>query len=242
MPPTAVAPTANEILAQLKPLGTDAYKRVMANHGVREPFYGVKIEDLKKFQKRLKINHPLALDLYATGVYDAMYLAGLIADPQRMTKSDLRTWLANATSPPIAEYTVAWTAAASPHGLALALEWIDSKSEEAAATGWNTLCGIVSSRDDAQLDLEQLKQLLDRVARTIHDQPDRVRYTMNAFVIALGSHVRPLTEDALTAAKKIGKVTVDMGDTACKVPDAAKYIDKVKQRGALGKKRKSIPC
>ena len=32
---------AQEILAELKPLGSDGYKRVMSNHGVREPFFGV---------------------------------------------------------------------------------------------------------------------------------------------------------------------------------------------------------
>ena len=101
--------------------------------------------------------------------------------------------------------------------------------------------GIVSAKDDAQLNLGHLKQLLDRVARTIHAQPDRVRYTMNAFVIAVGSYVQPLTADAIATAKTIGKVTVDMGETACQVPDAGKYIDKVKQRGAIGKKRQLTP-
>jgi hypothetical protein len=33
-----------------------------------------------------------------------------------------------------------------------------------------------------------------------------------------------------------------MGGTACKVPDAAEYIDKVKKRGSLGKKRKNATC
>ena len=65
---------------------------------------------------------------------------------------------------------------------------------------------------------------------------------MNGFVIAVGSYVKPLTADAIAAARKIGKVTVDMGDTACKVPDAATYIDKVKKRGTLGKKRATAKC
>ncbi len=89
--------TAKEILAELKPLGSDSYKRVMFNHGVKEPFFGVKISELKKIQKRIKKDYQLALDLYDTGNYDAMYLAGLIADDARMTKKDLQRWIANAT-------------------------------------------------------------------------------------------------------------------------------------------------
>ena len=89
--------TAKEILAELKPLGSDSYKKVMANHGLKEPFFGVKISDLKKIQKRIKKDYQLALDLYDTGNYDAMYLAGLIADDARMTKKDLQRWMATAT-------------------------------------------------------------------------------------------------------------------------------------------------
>jgi hypothetical protein len=61
-------------------------------------------------------------------------------------------------------------------------------------------------------------------------------------VIALGSYVPALTEAALRAAAKIGKVTVDMGETECKVPDAATYIKKVQDRGSIGKKRKTAKC
>jgi len=33
-----------------------------------------------------------------------------------------------------------------------------------------------------------------------------------------------------------------MGDTACKVPDAVPYIQKVEKRGTIGKKRKAARC
>src|SRR6202140_5757454 len=89
--------TAKEILAELKPLGNDSYKRVIFNHGVKEPCFGVKVGDLQKIQKRIKKDYQLALDLYDTGIYDAMYLAGLIADDLKMTKKDLQHWVDKAT-------------------------------------------------------------------------------------------------------------------------------------------------
>src|SRR3954466_12193122 len=89
---------AQDILAEIKPLGTEGYKRILLKHGVKEPVFGVKIEELKKIQKRLKKDYQLALDLYDTGVYDAMYLAGLIADDARMTRKDLQKWARGATS------------------------------------------------------------------------------------------------------------------------------------------------
>ena len=81
--------TAQEILAEIKPLGRDSYRNVLFNHGIPEPCYGVKIDELKKIQKRIKMDYRLALDLYDTGVYDAMYLAGLIADELRLPMTSL---------------------------------------------------------------------------------------------------------------------------------------------------------
>src|SRR5215204_1667995 len=126
--------TAQEIVASLEPLGSDSYKRILLKHGIREPVLGVKIEELKKHQKRIKKDYQLALDLFDTGIYDVMYLAGLVADESRMTKKDLRGWLAAATSEALCGSVVAWVAAESAHGWDLGVEWIDSKKSATAAT------------------------------------------------------------------------------------------------------------
>lgn len=84
--------------------------------------------------------------------------------------------------------------------------------------------------------------LLKHGAKTIHESPNRVRYTMNNFVIAAGSYVTALTDKALQAAKQMGQVSVDMGETACHVPDAAEYIAKVAKAGRVGRKRKTARC
>jgi 3-methyladenine DNA glycosylase AlkD len=234
--------TAKQILAELKPLGSESYKKVMLNHGVKEPFFGVKISDLQKIQKRIKMDYQLALDLYDTGNYDAMYLAGLIADDARMTKKDLQRWIANATHEPLAGVTVPWVAAGSPHGWELALEWIGSKKARTAEAGWATLRSLVSIKDDSELDLAELKRLLERVRKTIHQAPNDVRSSMNGFVIAVGSYVKSLTDTAIQTGEKIGPVSVDMGNTSCQVPFAPDYIRKVQKRGTIGKKRKSAKC
>lgn len=234
--------SAASIVKELKALGNESYKRTMLKHGAKEPFFGVKIEDLKKIQRRVKTDYQLALDLYATGISDAMYLAGLIADDAKMTKRDLQRWVEEAHVPMLSEYTVPWVAAGSPHGWDMGLKWIESKQESVAAAGWSTLASLVGVREDDELDVDELKRLLGRVQQTILEQPDRVRYVMNSFVIAVGSYVRSLTSHAMETAEQLGRVPIDMGDTSCKVPFAPDYIKKVQQRGALGKKRKSAKC
>lgn len=237
-----MSPSAKSILAELRPLGRESYKKVMLTHGAREPIYGVSIEQLKQIQKRVRRDHELALALYDTGVYDAMYLAGLIADDARMTRKDLQRWVDGAYCAGLAEFTVPWVAAEGPHGLEMARKWTASKQELVASAGWATWGGLVALRADDELDLKELQGLLERIESTIHEERNRVRYVMNGFVIALGAYVKALNPAAKRAAKKIGEVTVDMGGTACKVPGALQYIAKVEQRGALGKKRKTVKC
>lgn len=234
--------TAQQIITEIEPLGTEGYRRILRNHGVTGPLFGVKISELKKYEKAIKKNYQLALDLFDTGVYDALYLAGLIADEKKMTKDDLRGWLEKSTSDTVAEFAVAWVAADSPHGWELGLEWIESPDIKGALVGWGTLSSWISVKEDSELDIPALRSLLERVRMTIHAQPDRVRYNMNSFVICLGSYVRELKDEALATAEEIGIVKVDMGNTACKVPFAPDYIRKVDSMGRVGKKRKTARC
>ena len=237
------AVTAKSVLAELPRLGKASYKKVILVHGAQEPVHGVAISELKKIQKRAGgTNHALALELWNSGVHDAMYLAGLLADDAQMKPKDLQRWLATAKGPMLVEYSVAWVAGGSAHGWDIGLKWIDSKDERTASAGWNTLSGVVAITPDEDLDLPALKKLLARVEKQIHSAPNRVRYTMNGFVIALGSYVKALTADALATGKRIGAVEVDMGGTSCKVPSVAEHIGKVKARGSLGKKRKMLKC
>ncbi len=233
--------TAKTLLAQMEPLGRESYRSVLRRHGAHEPCYGVKIEEMKKLVKGIKQDHRLALDLYDSGVYDAMYLAGLLADDAKMTKLDLQRWVEKA-SRPLATSTVAWVAAGSPSGWEIAQVWIDSKEERVAAAGWSTLGSLVSIKADAELDLPALKRLMQRVGKTIQAQPGEVRSQMNGFLIAVGCYVLPLTALAKEIGEKIGEVTVEREGTACQVPRVPAYIEKVEKRGSLGKKRKTAKC
>src|SRR5260221_7127102 len=130
---------AKEILEELKPLGKESYKRVLVkNHWVKEPCFGVSVTELKKIQKLTGTDYQLALDLYDTGNYDAMYLAGLIADDARMTKKDLQGWAEKAYGGSLPGATVAWVAAEGPHGWEMALKWIESPKIPVASAGWAT--------------------------------------------------------------------------------------------------------
>lgn len=234
--------TRAEIMQELEGYGNESTKKNFLKHGAKEPFFGVKVGDLKKIVKKVKKNHQLALELYETGNSDAMYLAGLIADEKQMTKADLNKWVQAAYWYMLSEYTVAWVAAESDFGYEVGLEWIESKDEKVAAAGWATLACLTALTKDEDLDISAYSKLLERAAEEVHLQANRVSFTMNGFVIAVGSNIACLTQKAKTLATQIGKVKVNMGETSCKVPVAEVYIQKVIDKNRVGKKRKTVRC
>ncbi|MFI5150705.1 MAG: DNA alkylation repair protein [Bacteroidia bacterium] len=234
--------TSKEIITQLKAMGSESIKKVLVKHGAKEPFYGVRVGDMKTIVKKVKVNHELALKLYDSGISDAMYLAGLIADDAKMTKKHLNDWIKKANWYMLSEYTVPWVAAGSPHGHELALEWIASKDEKTASAGWVTYGCLLALKADKDLDLKEVKAFVDRIEKGIHKAPNRVRYTMNNFIICVGGYCPSLSNYAIAASKKIGKVEVNLGDTACKVPFGPEYIENMKKRGSLTKKKKTVKC
>lgn len=234
--------TLADVMADLEAHGTAQTKKTHARHGAREPFFGVKVEHLKKLQKKIKRDHALALQLFATGNSDAMYLAGLIAEPMKMTKAHLNAWAKGAYWYMLSCFTVPWTASSSRFGRELALTWMDSRKEQIAAAGWATYSSLVSITADEDLDLDEIVDLLDRAQRDVGTAANRAKYCMVMFVISVAAYVAPLLSKAKAVATALGKVHVDVGDTDCKVPVATAYIAKIEAMGRVGRKRKSAAC
>jgi 3-methyladenine DNA glycosylase AlkD len=234
--------TLDQVMSALAAKGSESTKKLLVKHGAKEPFFGVKIADLKPLHKQLKGDQALALKLYATGNADAQYLAGMIADGAKMTPAQLNHWADTAGWNMISGFTVAWVASEHPDGFAIAAKWIDSKKESVAISGWKTLGALATTVPDDALPIKQFAALLDRIAKTISAAPDDVRLAMNGFIITVGTYVAPLGDKAIATAQKIGQVEADMGDTACKIPDAESYILKSRRGAPIAPKRKTVRC
>jgi 3-methyladenine DNA glycosylase AlkD len=236
--------TVASIMAELKKKGTAQTRKIYARHGMAtDNMFGVSVADLKLIAKKIKGQQALAMELYATGNLDAMYLAGMVADGSLMSKAELNAWAEGAANlQMISEYTVPWVTVDNPLARDLALQWMKSKKERVACSGWCAYSGLVATQADEALDLAEIEGLLNTVVKGIGSAPNRVRHTMNGFIIAVGSYVKPLLPQAKAAARQVGAVSVDVGDTACKVPLATAYIEKIEAAGRLGQKRKTIRC
>jgi 3-methyladenine DNA glycosylase AlkD len=237
-------PTAAMIMSELKKKGREQTRKIYARHGMatREMF-GVSTADLKTIAKKIKGQQAVAMELYKTGNVDAMYLAGMLADGAQMTEKQLNEWAERSTGAQmISEYTIPWVAVDHPQARNVTKQWMKSKKENVAAAGWCTYSGLLATKADEHLDLAEIESLLSTIEKEIHKAPNRVRYTMNNFVIAVGTYVKPLLKQAKSSAKKIGTVSVELGETACTIREAAEQIRKIEAANQVGKKRKTIRC
>lgn len=216
--------TLDEAMRTLEKAGTAQTRKTYARHGVSEAMFGVSFATLKTLQKRIGVDHDLALSLWRTGNFDAQNLALKIADPARMSAGDLDRWARENQARMCAAY-VASLAAEGPHAAAKASQWLASEEEPLRSTGWG-LVAQMASRDEAAPDA-WFADHLARIERTIHSAPNFERYAMNGALIAIGGRSTALRKAALAASKRIGTVEVDHGDTSCKTPEAPAYIEKM---------------
>lgn len=215
--------TKSEVLNQLKALGTEQNRKVYARHGVKGETFGVSCANLGKLKKRIKVDHGLALELWATGNHDARVLATMIADPARMTARLLDAWVKELDDYVLTD-AFSGLAAKSPAALKRMERWTAATGEWVAGAGWGVLAHRALNDDD--LSDAYLEKTIEAIETGIHAGKNRVRHAMNQALIAIGIRNPRLEKKAVAAAKRIGKVEVDHGQTSCKTPDAVATIKK----------------
>jgi 3-methyladenine DNA glycosylase AlkD len=210
-------------LKQLESAGTDQNRKVYARHGVTEPMFGVSFAAMGKLKKAIKIDHALARLLWATGNHDARVLATMIADANTMTEAELEAWVGELDNYVLTD-AFSKLAAQSPFARKKMQQWTRKPDEWMSTAGWNLLALL--AMDKTQSD-DLLDGYIKRIEAEIHEAPNRTRYAMNGALIGIGSRGGTLTQKAIAAAKRIGTVEVDHGETGCETPDAAPYIQKM---------------
>ena len=221
-----------ETLRQLESLGTEQNRKVYRRHGVSAHLFGVSYAHQHKLAKAIKRNHPLALELWASGNHDARVLATLIADPGQGDDPLLDEWVSDLDSYGL---TDAFAGFAGKTGRARdkAEQWRPAAEEWPGRAGWQLVAHL--AMQDKDLPDAYFRARLADIEREIHTRKNRVRDAMNNSLIAIGIRNAALEPPALAAAARIGKVIVDHGQTGCKTPDAAAYIQRTlarrRQRG-----------
>jgi 3-methyladenine DNA glycosylase AlkD len=216
--------TLAEVLRLLEQAGSAQTRKTYARHGANENMFGVSFATLGALRKKIGVDHELAMQLWDTGNFDARNLAFKIVDPARMTPPDLDRWARDTIVRMCAGY-ISMLAAEGPHALAMAKRWLAAKDEHLRCAGWG-LVGQLAAREPALPDA-WLAEHVAQIERTLQSAPNWERYAMNGALIAIGGRSAALHKATLAAARRIGKVEVDHGDTSCKTPEVAAYLAKM---------------
>ncbi|AWP29289.1 DNA alkylation repair protein [Paenibacillus glucanolyticus] len=230
------------VMLELEGLGKERLKKMYLSNGAHEPLFGVATGAMKPMAKTIKINQPLAEQLYATGNYDAMYFAGIIADPQAMTAADFDRWMDAAYFYMLSDYVVAVTLAETNIAQEVADQWIASGEELRMSAGWSCYCWLLGSRPDREFPEGKISDMLELVQKTIHDSPDRTKSAMNTFIYTVAISYLPLHDKAVKIAEAIGPVEINRDKGKSKFLHASENIRKEVERGKLGFKRKYVRC
>lgn len=230
------------VMQELERLGKERTKKIYMSNGAHEPLFGVATGEMKPMAKKIKINQPLAEQLYATGNYDAMYFAGIIADPKAMTAADFDRWMDTAYFYMLSDFVVAVTLAEADIAQEVADNWIASEEELRMSAGWSCYCWLLGNRPDSEFSENKLTDLLELAANTIHDAPDRTKYAMSSFIYTVGVSYVPLHDKAVTTADAVGQVSVNPGKAKSKFIHAAANIQKAIDKQQIGFKRKHVRC
>ncbi|NEU31411.1 DNA alkylation repair protein [bacterium LRH843] len=230
------------VMQELETLGKERTKKIYISNGAREPLFGVATGAMKPIAKKIKINQRLAEELYDTGNYDAMYFAGIIADPNAMTESDYDRWMDEAYFYMLSDYVVAVTLSESDIAQVIADKWIASGDELRMSAGWSCYCWLLGNRKDNEFSESKISSMLEIVKNDIHNSPERTKSAMNNFLYTVAISYLPLHEKAVETAKDVGIVEVKRDKKKPSLLNASASIQKEMDRGKLGFKRKYVRC
>ena len=229
-------PGLSEVMARLEAVGTAQNRKVYARHGAAEPMFGVSYAELGKIAKKIKTDHDLARRLWDSGNHDARVLALRVADPAAMDVPLAGRWLRDVDNYILAE-GLGGLCSQSPHARALSDAWRDSPAEWTASTGWFIV--TCTAEDPDAWSVQELRGLLRQIEGEIGERPNRVRHEMNGALIVIALRDGNLRRSVLAATNRIGPVKVDHGQTGCKTPEVAPYVERTLAHRAAKAARKA---
>lgn len=220
--------TVKEILAKLETLSNETRRRVNIKAGAPENQFGVKLGDLRTLAKKIKTNHELALELWATGNVEAQLLATLIIKPQSLSAAELDKLTKSTTCTQVADWLNSYVVAEHPDKESLREKWMTAKDRWAARAGWHlTSSRINKGKGSDGLDVEAL---LGRIEQEMPKAKSEVQWTMNNTLAAIGIHHPKLRKRAVAIGEKIGLYRDWPAAKGCIIPYVPVWVEAMTKR------------
>jgi len=219
----------DDILAEFEAAGSERLRAQNARHGVDQPQFGVKMGDIRAMAKRIKKNHPLAMDLWSNGYFEGQMLALLILNPRELTVEDMDGMVQSIRSPQVADWFGTNVSKRHPEKERARQMWMVSDHSWALRAGWS----LTAERIAKDADGLNLEALLERIATEMPTASPQVQWMMNTALAFVGIHHAALREQAVTLGERMGIYRDYPTPKGCTSPFAPIWIAEMVRRQAV---------
>lgn len=220
---TTTTPTRDEVMAELAELEDARIREVNERHG---DDHAVNLTTLRAVAKRVKKNHPLALELWATGDSAARLLALLICRPKQFSATELDTMLREARTRKVHDWLVGYVVMKGPYAEDLRVAWLGDADPVVASAGWALTADRVVKKPEG-LDLPAL---LDVIEAEMADAHERLQWEMNTCLAQIGIQHPDLRARALEIGERLGVLRDYPTPPNCTSPYAPEWIGEMVRR------------
>jgi len=194
--------TIEEVMRELESKGQPEQLEGMARFGITgDKRLGVKVPDMRALAKKIKKDHELALDLWKTGIPDAMIVASMIDDPQLVTEAQMEEWVKDFQSWDVCDQVCMNLFDKTPFAVKKIKEW-SHRDEEFVKRGAFALIACVAWHDKTASD-DVFIDLLPIIKRESTDDRNFVKKAVNWALRHIGKRNKALNKAALKAAYEI---------------------------------------
>ena len=192
--------------------------------------HGVNLTQLRTLAKRVKTQHELATQLWATGDTAARLLSTLACKPKAFSAAELDAMIRDISSPKLLDWFVVNVVKPGRHAEQLRPGWKDG-DDLVGRAGWSlTTERVVKNADGLDLDA-----LLDQIEQEMKRAPAQKQWAMNHCLAEIGIHHARLRKRAIRIGERL-KVLIDYpASPGCTPPYAPIWIaEMVRRREASG--------
>lgn len=224
--------TADEALARLESLGNEKLRAQYARDsaysaGVTGPLFGVKLGDIRAVAKEIKSDHPLALQLWESGILEARLLAILIMKPKALSVDELDALVRSNETVQVSDWLNSYVVKAHPEKEALRERWMaPGVPSIAARAGWSLTAERIAKAPEG-LDLAALLDRIEQEMASAHPLP---QWTMNTTLATIGINHPAHRDRALAIGEALGVYRDYPTPPGCTSPFAPMWIGEMVRR------------
>ncbi len=199
--------TAAEIIKYLKSLENSKNQEGMKRYAIgNNNTLGISLpvlRELAKVHKKLSNRHSIALELWKSNIHEAMILAGMLADPKRLTEKEMDAWTHDFYSWDLCDQTCNNLFQKTDFFAKKAFEYSHASEEFVKRTGFVLMVQYAVHHKKSSDEL--CIQFLERVEEESWDNRNFVRKAVNWCLRQIGKRNQFLHPIALKVAYRIIK-------------------------------------